>query len=44
MCVFYDTNDLEYGGSVYKVKGVVTAYWIRGHSPSPSVACRDARE
>jgi hypothetical protein len=44
MCVFYDTNDFPYGGRSYKVKGVITAYWILGQSPNPSQSCRDARE
>ena len=44
MCVFYDTNDFPYAGNVYKVKGIVTAYWIHGSSDNPGVACREARE
>lgn len=44
MCVFHDTSDLQYGGNFYKVKGIVTAYWIPGHSANPSIACREARE
>lgn len=44
MCVFYATNDLSYAGRSYKVTGIVTAYWITGHSPYPSQSCRDARE
>jgi hypothetical protein len=43
MCVFYGTDDLSYGGRTYKVRGIVTAYWISGSSPNPSQRCRDAR-
>jgi hypothetical protein len=43
MCVFLDTSDLKYAGRYYKVKGIVTAYWIEGHSAWPSESCRDAR-
>lgn len=44
MCVLYDTNDLKYGGEFYKVKGIITAYWIHGHWTNPSIACRDSHE
>jgi hypothetical protein len=44
MCVFYDTNILPYGGQTYEVKGIITAYWIVGHSSSPAKSCREARE
>ena len=43
MCVFYGTDDLKYGGRLYKVRGIVTAYWIKGNWPNPSQRCLEDR-
>jgi hypothetical protein len=43
MCVFYGTDDLKYGGRIYKIRGIVTAYWINGNWPNPSHRCLEDR-
>lgn len=43
MCVFYDVKNYATGGLTYKVKGLITAYWIPKQSGNPTQDCIDAK-